>query len=62
MEDLLKVKAMGIGSLMANWLSRGLVIENKELLMLNVLVGYKLVVECDPGLGPGANTICNIYK
>ena len=43
-------------------LSPGLVIGNKEwLLMVNVLVGQKLVAEC-PGLSPGAYTVCNIYK
>ena len=53
---------MGIGSLVANWIESWLMIGNKELLlMVNVLVGPKLVVEC-PGLGPGAYTICNIYK
>ena len=40
---LLKVKAMGIGSLVANWIVSG----NKEwLLMVNVQVGPKVVVEC----------------
>ena len=44
---LLKVKGMGIGSQVANWMSRGLVIGNKGLLlMVNVLFGQKLVVEC----------------
>ena len=47
----------------SNWIESWLiVIGNKELLlMVNVLIGQKLIVEC-PGLGPGAYTICNIYK
>ena len=42
---LLKVKAMGIGSLVANWIESWLSDRTQELLlMVNVLVGQKLVV------------------
>ena len=57
---LLKVKAMDVGSLVAKWIESWL--RNKELLlMLNVLVGQKLVVECLSARS-WAYTICNIYK
>ena len=44
---LLKVKAMGIGSLVQIGLNHGLVIGNKDLLLIvNVHVDQKLIVEC----------------
>ena len=43
---LLKVKAMGIGSLVENWIESWLSGRKQRILMVNVLVGQKLVVEC----------------
>ena len=59
---LQKVKAMGVGSQVANWIVSWLSDRKKELLLIiNVLVGQILIVEF-PRLGPGNYTICNIYK
>ena len=59
---LLKLKAMGIGSLVANWIESWLSDRKQRVVINGKCSGWSEVSSgVPPGLGPGAYTICNIY-
>ena len=59
---LLKVKAMGIGSLVANWIVSWLSDRKQRVIINGKCSGWSKLVVSAPVLSSGANTICNIYK